>query len=173
MKRFLGKKISSKDDDGSKGSMGSQSDNPYAQTAADPYTEDNTKFAGQTTLAASPLTTTTAADFEPLGMTRYQQAQANNNDGHRPQQNLGRNDSMSSSATAPPPYADQEPPSGYGNNRYGASGGYGNSKYAGSSYSNAPRQGGYGGLGRTESASTVRQPQSPSWMRRRIHEVLT
>jgi hypothetical protein len=133
MKRFLGKRISSKDDEGSKGSRGPQSDNPYAQTASDQYTEDNTKFAG---------------------MTRYQQARAGNDDGHRPQQNLGRNDSISSSATAPPPYADQEPPSGYGNNRYGATGGYGNSKYAGSSYSNAPRQGGYGGLGRTDSAST-------------------
>jgi len=53
MKKFLGKKSSSRDDDpnraalfGSKGG-GSQSENPYAQTAPDPYTEDNTKYAGQ------------------------------------------------------------------------------------------------------------------------------
>ncbi|KAI1734518.1 hypothetical protein F4680DRAFT_470900 [Xylaria scruposa] len=140
MKKFLGKKSSDKDDDpnrnalfGSRGSKGSQSENPYAQTASDQYTEDNTKYAG--------------------GMTKYQQARQNLDGGPGPQ-GLNRNDSVGSSATAPPPYSDQAAPAGYGNNRYGASGGYGNSKYAGSSYSNAPRQGGYGGLGRTDSAST-------------------
>ncbi|TRX90184.1 hypothetical protein FHL15_008912 [Xylaria flabelliformis] len=141
MKKFLGKKSSDKDDDpnrnalfGSKGSKGSQSENPYAQTASDQYTEDNTKYAG--------------------GMTRYQQARQNLDGGPGPQ-GLNRNDSVGSSATAPPPYSDQAAPTGYGNNRYGASSGYAsNSKYAGSSYSNAPRQGGYGGLGRTDSAST-------------------
>ncbi|KAI1130685.1 hypothetical protein F5Y10DRAFT_262835 [Nemania abortiva] len=140
MKKFLGKKSSDRDDDpnrnalfGSKGSSkGSQSDNPYAQTSSDQYTEDNTKYAG---------------------MTRYQQARQGLGDGTGPQ-GLSRNDSSASSATAPPPYSDQAAPSGYGNNRYGASGGYGGSKYAGSSYSNAPRQGGYGGLGRTDSNST-------------------
>ncbi|RYC60475.1 hypothetical protein CHU98_g5745 [Xylaria longipes] len=141
MKKFLGKKSSDKDDDpnrnalfGSRGPKGSQSENPYAQTASDQYTEDNTKYAG--------------------GMTRYQQARQGIEGGPGPQ-GLGRNDSMSSSATAPPPYSDQAAPTGYGNNRYGASGGYAsNSKYAGSSYSNAPRQGGYGGLGRTDSTNT-------------------
>ncbi|KAI0442092.1 hypothetical protein F4803DRAFT_520370 [Xylaria telfairii] len=141
MKKFLGKKSSDKDDDpnrnalfGSRGSKGSQSENPYAQTASDQYTEDNTKYAG--------------------GMTRYQQARQGLESGPGPQ-GFNRNDSVSSSATAPPPYSDQAAPTGYGNNRYGASGGYAsNSKYAGSSYSNAPRQGGYGGLGRTDSAST-------------------
>ncbi|KAJ8128345.1 hypothetical protein O1611_g5291 [Lasiodiplodia mahajangana] len=140
MKKFLGKKSSDRDEDpnrnalfGSKGSSkGSQSDNPYAQTSSDQYTEDNTKYAG---------------------MTRYQQARQGLEDGTGPR-GLSRNDSSASSATAPPPYSDQVAPSGYGNNRYGASGGYGGgSKYAGSSYSNAPRQGGYGGLGRTDSAS--------------------
>ncbi|KAI0193182.1 hypothetical protein EV127DRAFT_479025 [Xylaria flabelliformis] len=143
MKKFLGKKSSDKDEDpnrnalfGSKGSKGAQSENPYAQTAADQYTEDNTKYAG--------------------GMTKYQQARQNL-DGPGPQ-GLSRNDSVGSSATAPPPYSDQAAPAGYGNNRYGASSGYAsNSKYAGSSYSNAPRQGGYGGLGRTDSASTDAQ----------------
>ncbi|KAI0874110.1 hypothetical protein GGS24DRAFT_460616 [Hypoxylon argillaceum] len=141
MKRFLGKKSSDRDDDpnrnalfGSKGSSkGSQSENPYAQASADPYTEDNTKYAG---------------------MTRYQQARQGIEDGSRPQ-GLNRNDSSASSATAPPPYTDQAASTGYGNNRYSATGGYAsNNKYAGSSYSNAPRQGGYGGLGRTDSAST-------------------
>ncbi|KAI1119361.1 hypothetical protein F5Y14DRAFT_395020 [Nemania sp. NC0429] len=145
MRKFLGKKSGDRDDDpnrnalfGSRASSsstkGSESDNPYAQTAADQYTDDNTKFAG---------------------MTRYQQARQRLDDGPGPR-GLDRNDSVSSSGTAPPPYAaDQGTPSGYGNNRYGASGGYANSnKYAGSSYSNAPRQGGYGGLGRTDSAST-------------------
>ncbi|KAI0970317.1 hypothetical protein F4678DRAFT_136479 [Xylaria arbuscula] len=143
MKKFLGKKSSDRDDDpnrnalfGSKGSSkGSQSDNPYAQTAADPYTEDNnTKFAG---------------------MTRYQQARHGVESGSG--QGLNRYDSSASSASAPPPpYSNQEEPSsGYGNNRYGASGGYAsNNKYAGSSYSNAPRQGGYGGLGRTNTNDT-------------------
>lgn len=99
-----------------------------------------------------------AADFELLGMTRYQQARQRIEDGPGPR-GLDRNDSVTSSATAPPPYSDQGAPSGYGNNRYGASGGYANNnKYAGSSYSNASRQGGYGGLGRTDSASTVRKP---------------
>ncbi|KAI0433685.1 hypothetical protein F5Y09DRAFT_298516 [Xylaria sp. FL1042] len=141
MKKFLGKKSSDRDDDpnrnalfGSKGSSkGSQSDNPYAQTASDQYTEDNTKFAG---------------------MTRYQQARAGLENGSG-SQGLNRYDSVGSSATAPPPYSNQEEPTGYGNNRYGASGGYASSnKYAGSSYSNAPRQGGYGGLGRTDSNDT-------------------
>ncbi|KAI0539241.1 hypothetical protein GGR58DRAFT_464981 [Xylaria digitata] len=141
MKKFLGKKSSDRDEDpnrnalfGSKGSSkGSQSDNPYAQTAPDQYTEDNTKYAG---------------------MTRYQQARQGLQDGSGPQ-GLSRNDSVASSATAPPPYSDQAAPAGYGNNRYGASGGYAsNNKYLGSSYSNAPRQGGYGGLGRTNSNDT-------------------
>ncbi|KAI0904000.1 hypothetical protein F4824DRAFT_467096 [Ustulina deusta] len=141
MRKFLGKKSSDHDDDpnrnalfGSKGSSkGSQSDNPYAQTASDQYTEDNTKFAG---------------------MTRYQQARQGLENGSGPQ-GLNRYDSVASSATAPPPYSDQDAPTGYGNNRYGASGGYAsNNKYAGSSYSNAPRQGGYGGLGRTNSNDT-------------------
>ncbi|KAI1425400.1 hypothetical protein F5Y12DRAFT_373976 [Xylaria sp. FL1777] len=141
MKKFLGKKSSDRDDDpnrnalfGSKGSSkGSQSDNPYAQTASDQYTEDNTKFAG---------------------MTRYQQARQGLENGPGPQ-GLNRYDSVGSSATAPPPYSNEEAPTGYGNNRYGASGGYAsNNKYAGSSYSNAPRQGGYGGLGRTDSNDT-------------------
>ncbi|KAI1368663.1 hypothetical protein F5Y08DRAFT_295555 [Xylaria arbuscula] len=134
MKKFLSKKSSDRDEDpnrnalfGSKGSgKGSQSDNPYAQTASDQYTEDNTKFAG---------------------MTKYQQAR----EGH----GLNRYESSASSATAPPPYSTQEAPTGYANNRYGASGGYAsNNKYAGSSYSSAPRQGGYGGLGRTDSNDT-------------------
>ncbi|KAJ2984466.1 hypothetical protein NUW58_g6043 [Xylaria curta] len=139
MRKFLGKKSGDQDDDpnrnalfGSRGSSpkGSQSENPYAQTAPDQYAEDNTKFAG---------------------MTRYQQARQGLGDGP----GLSRNDSSASSATAPPPYSDQGEPTGYGNNRYGASGGYAsNSKYAGSSYSNTARQGGYGGLGRTDSAST-------------------
>ncbi|KAI1357091.1 hypothetical protein F5Y01DRAFT_266741 [Xylaria sp. FL0043] len=141
MKKFLGKKSGDRDDDpnrnalfGSKGSSkGSQSDNPYAQTASDQYTEDNTKFAG---------------------MTRYQQARAGLENGPG-SQGLNRYDSTGSSATAPPPYSNQEEPTGYGNNRYGAPGGYAsNNKYAGSSYSSAPRQGGYGGLGRTDSNDT-------------------
>ncbi|KAI1163658.1 hypothetical protein F5B18DRAFT_618670 [Nemania serpens] len=141
MRKFLGKKSSDRDDDPNRKALGSkssstkesQSDNPYAQTASDQYTDDNTKFAG---------------------MTRYQQARQRIEDGPGPR-GLDRNDSVTSSATAPPPYSDQGAPSGYGNNRYGASGGYANNnKYAGSSYSNASRQGGYGGLGRTDSAST-------------------
>ncbi|KAI0409436.1 hypothetical protein F4802DRAFT_142070 [Xylaria palmicola] len=140
MKKFLGKKSSDHDEDpnrnalfGSRSSKGSKSENPYAQTASDPYTEDNTKFAG---------------------MTRYQQAKQGIHDGSGAG-GLSRNDSMASSGTAPPPYSDQAAPTGYGNTRYGASGGYAsNNKYAGSSYSNAPRQGGYGGLGRTDSSST-------------------
>ncbi|KAI1176653.1 hypothetical protein F4777DRAFT_545414 [Nemania sp. FL0916] len=141
MRKFLGKKPSDRDEDpnrnalfGSKGSSkGFQSDNPYAQAASDPYTEDNTKYAG---------------------MTRYQQARQGLSDGPG-SRGPSRNDSVASSDTAPPPYSDQATSSGYGNNRYGASGGYAsNNKYAGSSYSQAPRQGGYGGLGRTDSDST-------------------
>lgn len=166
MKRFLGKKSSDRDDDpnrnalfGSKGSSkGSQSENPYAQASADPYTEDNTKYAGLLSLIHSLLATAAVANLKIPGMTRYQQARQGIEDGSRPQ-GLNRNDSSASSATAPPPYTDQAASTGYGNNRYGATGGYAsNNKYAGSSYSNAPRQGGYGGLGRTDSASTVRKP---------------
>ncbi|KAI0396652.1 hypothetical protein F5Y17DRAFT_75360 [Xylariaceae sp. FL0594] len=138
MKKFLGKKSKSRDDDpnrdalfGSRGG-GSQPENPYAQTAPDPYTEDNTKYAG---------------------MNAYQNAR-NKLDAGAASQGVTRHDSMSSSTTAPPPYSSSSTPStGYGNNRYGAPGGYAStSKYAGASYSSAPRQGGYGGLGRTDSA---------------------
>ncbi|KAI1436749.1 hypothetical protein GGR50DRAFT_649482 [Xylaria sp. CBS 124048] len=129
MKRFLGKKISDNGDGSSKGSQGQQAQNPYAQATPDQYTEDNTKYAG---------------------MTRYQQARQGLE--NRPG-GVSRNDSMASSASAPPPYSDNSATSGYGNNQYGASGGYASaSKYAGSSYSSAPRQGGYGGLGRSDSA---------------------
>ncbi|KAI8632232.1 hypothetical protein F5Y19DRAFT_492111 [Xylariaceae sp. FL1651] len=123
---------------GKKGSPAPQSDNPYAQTqtASDPYmNEDNNKFAG---------------------MTRYQQARSDIQNGPGPR-GVSRNDSIASSATAPPPYSNQPPSAGYGNDRYGTSGGYGSSKYAGSSnYANAPtsRPGGYGGLGRTDSTDT-------------------
>lgn len=168
MKKFLGKKSSDRDDDpnrnalfGSRGSSttkGSQSDNPYAQTASDQYTDDNTKYAGWLSRIILVQTIDTAADFELPGMTRYQQARQRIEDGPGPR-GLDRNDSITSSATAPPPYQDQGAPSGYGNNRYGASGGYANNnKYAGSSYSGTSRQGGYGGLGRTDSASTVSRP---------------
>ncbi|KAI1828590.1 hypothetical protein F4861DRAFT_535010 [Xylaria intraflava] len=141
MKKFLGKKSADRDEDpnrnalfGSRGSKASQPENPYAQTASDPYMEENTKFAG---------------------MTRYQQARQGLENRPGPP-STGRNDSMTSSASAPPPYSDNSMPStGYGNNQYGTAGGYASaSKYAGSSYSNAPRQGGYGGLGRSDSADT-------------------
>lgn len=112
-------------------------------------------------LPRQPLTSNS-----PGGMTRYQQARQGLESGPGPQ-GFNRNDSVSSSGTAPPPYSDQAAPTGYGNSRYGASGGYAsNSKYAGSSYSNAPRQGGYGGLGRTDSNSTVRRPASRSPMKK-------
>ncbi|KAI0203834.1 hypothetical protein F4808DRAFT_416013 [Astrocystis sublimbata] len=140
MKKFLGgKKSSDKDDDsnrnalfGSRGSKSSKAENPYAQTGPDPYTEDNTKYAGN--------------------MNQYQPSPG--------PQGFSRNNSAGSTATAPPPYSDQQATGGYGNNRYGASGGYGsNSKYAGASsnYPSASRQGGYGGLGRTDSTSTDAQ----------------
>ena len=132
-----------------------QSDNPYAQTASDQYTEDNTKFAGQSIQSGPLYVAESITDSGSSGMTKYQQA--------REGQGLNRYDSSASSATAPPPYSNQEAPSGYGNNRYGASGGYAsNNKYAGSSYSSAPRQGGYGGLGRTDSTDTVRSHTVPA-----------
>ncbi|KAI2636153.1 hypothetical protein GGS21DRAFT_543058 [Xylaria nigripes] len=159
MEKFLGKKSSDRDEDPNRnalfGSKGSQSENPYAQTASDKYTEDNTKYAGWSIPFRSLQLTVIATDFLASGMTRYQQARQglDNQPGPRA---AGRNDSMTSSASAPPPYSNGPPSStGYGNNQYGTSGGYAsNSKYAGSSYSSAPRQGGYGGLGRSDSADT-------------------
>ncbi|KAI0017644.1 P-loop containing nucleoside triphosphate hydrolase protein [Xylariomycetidae sp. FL0641] len=141
MKKFgFGKKSS----DG-KGSPAS--DNPYAQAPPgnDPYMNDG---GVQTTRHA------------------YAQARAGLPNGPRagglpggpgPKSGYGapplnRAGSSSSSATAPPPYSDNQTPGGYGNDRYGASSGYGGSKYSsaggyGGGSSSGGRQGGYGGLG--------------------------
>ncbi|KAI1330289.1 hypothetical protein F5Y16DRAFT_363701 [Xylariaceae sp. FL0255] len=129
------------------GSSTPQSDNPYAQQpASDPYMrEDNTKYAPMNAYQR-------ARDGLPSGP-----AASRGGYGATP---LDRNDSVSSSGTAPPPYSNNTS-GGYGNDRYGTSSGYGGgNKYAGAnSYGNASasgassRPGGYGGMGRTESAS--------------------
>ncbi|KAL7628587.1 Protein transport protein S9 plasma membrane t-SNARE [Parahypoxylon ruwenzoriense] len=158
MKKFgFGRKQADGDDDpnrsalfGKKGSSGPPLDNPYAQTqpANDPYATDNNKFAN---------------------MTPYQQVRARVPDrsvgglpnGPSPQNGygappLGRNDTNSSSATAPPPYPNAQASSGYANDRYGTSSGYGTSKYSNANGYGAStsRPGGYGGLGRTDSNDT-------------------
>ncbi|KAI0385785.1 hypothetical protein F5Y04DRAFT_156780 [Hypomontagnella monticulosa] len=167
MKKFgFGKKNSDGDDDanrsalfGKKGSQGPPpSDNPYAQSqpANDPYMNDNNKYANI-----------------PPNMTPYQQARARLPDrsgglpsGPSPQNRYGpppvsRNDSNYSSNSAPPAYpgAQQAPTGGYANDRYGTSSGYGAGKYNNSNSYGAPasgpaRQGGYGGLGRSNSNDT-------------------
>ncbi|KAI1142820.1 hypothetical protein F5Y05DRAFT_408269 [Hypoxylon sp. FL0543] len=166
MKKFsFGKRQAIGEDDasrsalfGKKGSPAPSSDNPYAQPppANDPYMNDNNKYAH---------------------MTPYQQVRANLSDRSvsglpsRPSpQNgrgapLSRNDSSSSSASAPPPYSNtQAPPysstqapGGYANNKYGTNSGYGASKYSNSNgygAASSVRPGGYGGLGRTDSNDT-------------------
>ncbi|KAI5861731.1 hypothetical protein GGS23DRAFT_129154 [Durotheca rogersii] len=159
MKKFgFGKKQTDGDDDpnrsalfGKKGS-GPSSENPYAQSqpANDPYTTDNNKYANVTPYqkARSNL------QNQPVGLPS----------GPGPRSGYGappsRTPSNVSSATAPPPYSNNQPSGGYANDRYGTSSGYGNSKYGSSnSYgsagaSAAGRVGGYGGLGRTDSNDT-------------------
>jgi len=159
MKKFgFGKKDKSAggDDDanrsalfGKKSASGpAPTENPYAQAGPsnDPYT-DSQKYV-------SP----------------YQQARNNLGppaQGPGPQGRPGglpsgpgvrRQDSGSSTATAPPPYSNASPASGgYSNEKYGAPSGYGGNKYASSgapSGAQAQRPGGYGGFGRTDSNGT-------------------
>ncbi|KAI0593837.1 hypothetical protein F4775DRAFT_471388 [Biscogniauxia sp. FL1348] len=147
MKKFGFGKKSADDDDanrsalfGKKGSPAPPSDNPYAQAKAanDPYMNDNNKYANVP--------------------TPYQQTRTGLPSGPGPRAGYGapplnRSGSSASSATAPPPYSDNQQPSGYGNDRYGTSSGYGSSKYAGAGgyggggASSSSRPGGYGGLG--------------------------
>jgi len=159
MKKFgFGKKDKSAggDDDanrsalfGKKSASGpAPTENPYAQAGPsnDPYT-DSQKY-----------------------MSPYQQARNNLGppaQGPGPQGRPGglpsgpgvrRQDSGSSTATAPPPYSNASPASGgYSNDKYGAPSGYGGNKYAssgGASGAQAQRPGGYGGFGRTDSNGT-------------------
>ncbi|KAI0154825.1 hypothetical protein GGR57DRAFT_465124 [Xylariaceae sp. FL1272] len=129
-----------------KGSPAPQSDNPYASApAADPYT-DTQKYA-----------------------TPYQQARNGLPSGPRAGGGpMSRNDSIASTATAPPPY--NQAPSGYGNDRYGTSSGYGSDNkhaggnpYGGSSGSSRG-PGGYGGLGPSDNSRQNSQtpPSFPS-----------
>ncbi|KAI2471250.1 hypothetical protein F4781DRAFT_129603 [Annulohypoxylon bovei var. microspora] len=158
MKRFLGKKQPDGDDDanrsalfGKKSSPAPSSDNPYAQSqpANDPYMNDNNKYAKMTPYQQAR---TGVQNGQPVGLPS----------GPGPRSGYGapplaRNASSSSSATAPPPYSNappnDQPPSGYANNKYGSSSGYGNNKYNNSG-APAGRSGGYGGLGRTDSNGT-------------------
>ncbi|KAI1075823.1 P-loop containing nucleoside triphosphate hydrolase protein [Whalleya microplaca] len=153
MKKFgFGKKPADGDDAnrsalfGKRGSPAPSNDNPYAQPQAanDPYAGDNNKYAH---------------------MTPYQQARKGLPSGPGPQSGYGapalsRNDSHSSSATAPPAYPNGPASAGYANDKYGTASGYGSSKYGNSNnYGSAPslgasRPGGYGGLGRTDSNNT-------------------
>ncbi|KAI1265932.1 hypothetical protein F5Y18DRAFT_383926 [Xylariaceae sp. FL1019] len=129
-----------------KGSSAPQSDNPYAQApnAADPYA-DTQKY-----------------------VTPYQQARNGLPSGPRAGGGpMSRNGSIASTATAPPPY--NQAPSGYSNDRYGASSGYGDNKYAGgsthgSSSSASRGPGGYGGLGPSDNSRQGSQtpPSFPS-----------
>ncbi|OTB07614.1 hypothetical protein M426DRAFT_317918 [Hypoxylon sp. CI-4A] len=159
MKKFgFGKKPGDGGDDsnrsalfGKKGSPGPASENPYAQSqpANDPYMNDTNKYANVTPYQQARKL---VHNGQPVGLP--------SGPGPRPGYTappLARNTSDSSSATAPPPYSDNQAPSGYGNDKYGSSSGYGNSKYGNSNgYGGAPpnRPGGYGGLGRTDSNGT-------------------
>ncbi|KAH7034884.1 uncharacterized protein B0I36DRAFT_317155 [Microdochium trichocladiopsis] len=125
-----------------------QSDNPYAQAqpANDPYM-DSQKYMSPYQQARSNL-------GPPAGSPGPQGRPGGLPSGP----GVRRQDSQSSTATAPPPYSNAAPPSGgYSNDRYGAPSGYGSNKYAGSGgYGGGPSQrpGGYGGLGRTDSNDT-------------------
>ncbi|KAI4869263.1 hypothetical protein F4820DRAFT_444384 [Hypoxylon rubiginosum] len=167
MKKFgFGKKQSDGGDDanrsalfGKKGSPGPASDNPYAQSqpANDPYMNDTNKYAHMTPYQKAR---TTVQEDRPVGLPS----------GPGPRSGYGgpalaRNPSSTSSATTLPPYsnanptANQQPSSGYSNDRYGTSSGYGTSKYTSNSYGGGSntgggRSGGYGGLGRVDSNST-------------------
>ncbi|KAI0483230.1 hypothetical protein GGR56DRAFT_623489 [Xylariaceae sp. FL0804] len=154
MKKFgFGKKSGDGDDDANrsalfgskKGSPAPQSDNPYAQTqpANDPYMSPY-----QQARAGAP-----SGPRAGGGLPSGPGPRSGSGYGTPP---LNRNASSASSATAPPPYAEQSS-GGYGNDRYGTSSGYGSSKYAsGGGYGSAAasRPGGYGGLGRSNTDDT-------------------
>ncbi|KAH7364610.1 hypothetical protein BKA65DRAFT_389968 [Rhexocercosporidium sp. MPI-PUGE-AT-0058] len=155
MKKFgFGKKGGDGEEDssrsalfGSRSSKGSSpapaASNPYAQPsqAADPYAQDNNKYANM-------------GPVGPSGASPYQQAR----------QNYGLPSGPGAARGGPPTVHRGPSPSagGYGAEKYGSGGGYGSNRYegapsygvsgeAGSKYG----PGGYGGLGRTNSNDTT------------------
>ncbi|KAI9048193.1 hypothetical protein LZ554_007988 [Drepanopeziza brunnea f. sp. 'monogermtubi'] len=108
--------------------------NPYAQPAqaADPYAQDNNKYANMGPAA-------------PSGGSPYGQA------GH----NYGLPNGPGGRGAAGTPSANQP---GYGAEKYGSGGGYGSNRYDGSGAggdTGSMRPGGYGGLGRMNSSDTT------------------
>lgn len=118
--------------------------NPYAQQAqsADPYAQDNTKYANMGSAAHSG-----ASPYQQ--QTRQNYAQPNGPGGP----GVGR--------PGPPPAVNRGPspnPPSYGAEKYGSGGGYGANRYDGSGAggdTGSIRPGGYGGLGRTNSSDTT------------------
>jgi hypothetical protein len=147
MKKFgFGKK---KDKDGDRSSNNSSpgpSSNPYAQpqAAADPYAQDNNKYAGM------------GGHFGPQSAYQKAKMQTYAPPGPAPGPQRG-------GYGAPPPAYDDEgngtsaSSSTYGNEKYGSGGGYGSNRYDSGSGYTAPSRGpgGYGGLGRADSSSTT------------------
>jgi protein transport protein SEC9 len=149
MKKFgFGKK----DKDSGRSSNNSSpapSSNPYAQAqaAADPYAQDNNKYAGM-------------GNYGPSGPSPYQQAKVSTYGGLPNEPAPG---TQRGGYGAPPPAT--EPGSRYGSSngttygadRYGSGGGYGANRYDSGNGYNAPSRGpgGYGGLGRTNSNETT------------------
>ncbi|CAL3968727.1 unnamed protein product [Diplocarpon coronariae] len=157
MKKFgFGKKHGDGDDDSNRSALfGGRSSknsspapaasNPYAQPAqaADPYAQDNNKYANM-------------GSAGPSGGSPYQQAR----------QNYGIPGGLPAGPgrAGPPPAVNRGPspnPGGYGSEKYGSAGGYGSNRYDGAPGSGAGgdmgsmRPGGYGGLGRRNSNDTT------------------
>ncbi|KAH9888237.1 hypothetical protein F4778DRAFT_786051 [Xylariomycetidae sp. FL2044] len=156
MKKFgFGKKSAEVDDDTNRstlfGKRGSPapSDNPYAQSkpANDPYMNDTNKYANVSPYqqARAGLSSDPRAGGLPSGP-------GPRNGYGAP---LSRNDSHASSTTA---VSNGTSPGGYTNDRYGTSSGYGSNKYSSGGFGNGTthsgRQGGYGGLGHSNSDDT-------------------
>ena len=126
--------------------------NPYAQPTqtADPYTQDNNKYANMPPPA-----------YGPSGPSPYQQARQNYGlaSGPAPSRGdlpSGPSPSRGGYGAAPAPSRSPAPNGGgYGAEKYGSGGGYGANRYEGSESGSRYGPSGYGGLGRTNSNETT------------------
>lgn len=149
MKKFS---FGKKDKDSGRSSNNSSpapSSNPYAQAqvAADPYAQDNNKYAGM-------------GSYGPSGPSPYQQAKSSTYGGlpNGPASGAQRGGyGAPPSATEPENRYGSSNGTAYGADRYGSGGGYGANRYDNGNGYNAPSRGpgGYGGLGRTNSNDTT------------------
>ncbi|OBT73875.1 hypothetical protein VF21_08252 [Pseudogymnoascus sp. 05NY08] len=152
MKKFgFGKKKESREADNNNSGRPSPSANPYAQAtqSPDPYAVDTNKYANY---GAKPGQEKQSSGSPASGAASQRSQYGGLPNGPAP----GRSNSYAASTTS----TETAPPA-YGAERYGSANGYGSNRYDNSSspYGGAPSvqsrgAGGYGGLGRSDSADT-------------------